>query len=405
MPSNIAVTAIGSLLGRYTNSVVNEQAENSSPILKNKILDKLVKKDKLGIVNIKSGELASVKFIADGGTLPTGGDILPQQGSYFPVANFGRIKIPRLAAATATSKEDAVDIVMEQLDSVGKTMGRQQDRAIIGSQIGSPAAGTSVGATTFLTADSSPWREGMAFEVYNGSTPIEGTSEATLLRVTKVARPVDGVGNTTITFTSAAGSGALIAWLTTYTFHLRGSKGAGSTHISLSDAYSTSASLYGIAASGTEWYGNSDQSGQALTVGVMRSWLTEVIRRRGEEPTCILMNRKNIERYGNQMINQRRFMTGTMDAVGKQVPEFEGLPLERDENLEDGQIFYINKNDIKLHVFREVAADWDGGVSKPMGRQALRPSESEFVYDLQVWGASQLRVERRNGGGQYAVTA
>lgn len=402
--SNIPVTAIGSLLGRYTNSVVNKQAEDSAPLLKNKIIETLDKKDKLGIVNIKAEELASIKFLADGGSLPQGGDVLPVQGTYFPVAFFGRVKIPRLAANTATSKEDAVDIVMEQLDTTGSSMGRQLNRAVYGSQIGAPAATVSAAATTFEVTDSSAWREGMAFEVWNGSSAIEGTSEATLLRVTKVARPVDGVGNTTITFVAAGAGGNLVQWETTYTFHLRGSKAAGAQMVSLADAYSTTAALYGVAASGKEWYGNSDTSGKALTVGTLRSWLTEIVRRRGEEPTAILCNRKNIERYGNQMINQRRFMNGTMDAVGKQVPEFEGLPLKRDENLKDSELFFFNRKDIKLHRFREIAPDFDGGQKKSMGREAMRLSDTEFVYDLQVWGAYNLRVERRNGGGMYTIS-
>jgi hypothetical protein len=404
MSSTIPVTAIGALLGRYTNSVVNEQAEENAPLLKNKIIEKLNKKDKLGVVNVKAGELASIKFLADGGTLPQGADILPQQGTYFPVALFGRVKIPRLAANTATSKEDAVDIVMEQLDTTGKTMGRQLNRSVYGHQIGSPASTVAAASTTFEVADSSAWRVGMSFEVWNGSSAIEGTSEATLCKVSKVARPVDGVGNTTITFTTAGGAGNLVQWETTYTFHIRGSKASGATMVSLADAYSGSASLYGISADSFEWSGNSDSSGKALTVGNLRSWLTEIIRRRGEEPTAILANRKNIERYGNQMINQRRFMNGTMDAVGKQVPEFEGLPFQRDENLKDSELFMFNRNDIKLHVFRDIAPDFDGNAKKSMGREAMLISDSEFVYDLQVWGAYNLRVERRNGGGLYNIT-
>jgi hypothetical protein len=401
----IEVTALGSLLGRYTNSVVNEQANESAPLLKGTALKKLKKKDKLGVVNVKAGELASASFLADGGTLPQGRDILPVQGTYFPIPLFERVRIPRLAAETASSTEDAVDIVMEQLSTAGQTLGRLLDRAIIGTQLGSPAATVAVGSTTFQVADPAPFRVGMALEVWNGATAIEGTTEATLIRVTRIALPVDGIGNTTITFSASGALGVnVVQWLTSYTFQLRGSKQAGATMVSLTDVYNTT-DLYGIAATGNEWSGNVDTSGVPLTVGAMRSWLTTTVRRRGEKPQFILCNRKNEERYSNQMLNNRRFMSGTMDAVGSSSFEFEGIPLFLDENVGDSDLFFLNNKDVQLHVFRDFAPDFDGGAKKSMDRSAMLVSDSEFVYDLQVWGAYNVRAERRNGGGRFVVNA
>lgn len=186
---------------------------------------------------------------------------------------------------------------------------------------------------------------------------------------------------------------------------MRGAKSTNATMVSLSDVFSTSAALYGIAATTQEWSGNSDSTGVALTVGQLRSWLSAIVTRRGEMPTHILLNRKNIERYGNQMINQRRFVSGTMDAVGSQVPEFEGIPLFQDENLQDAELIFFNNKDVKLHEFKALGADFDGGssASKGMSRSALMLSDSEFVYDMQVWGAYNVRAERRNGGGVYAI--
>ena len=404
----IEVTLLGSLMGRFTNKVVNEQANEATPLMKSGTIKKLVKKDKLGVVNISAGEMSGVSFLADGGTLPRGGDSLPVQGTYFLRPLFGRVKIPRLAAEMCQSSEDAVDIVEEQLRVCGQTMGRMLARAMIGSQIGTPAASVSAGDTTFTVADPSPWRNGMNFEVWDGSTAVEGTTEATLLRVTKVAIPVDGVGTTTITFTgSGAGAGSAIAWTTSYTFNLRGSKTTNATMVSLADIASASASLYGVAATGNEWFGVADATAQPVTVGAWRSFLTTIIRRRGEAPSHIFMNRKNLERYSNQMINQRRFVdASTVDPVGKKLPEFEGIPIVTDENIGDAEVFFFNDKDIKLHVGREFAADFDGANKKKMDMSAALISDSEFVYDLQVWGAFNMRAERRNGLGYLSnVTA
>lgn len=391
----IEVSALASLVGRYTNSVVNEQANLAAPFVGKGIIKKLNKPDKVGIVNIKAGEMASVKFLADGATLPVGGDKLPVQGTYLPVGLFGRIRIPRLAAGLASSTEDGIDIVKEQMDSCGKTLGRTLERGIFGSQIGSPTATVNAASTTFTVADASPWRVGMAFEVYNGSTAIEGTTEATILRVASVA--ISETGDSTITFTGSNAGGNAVQWLTTYNFYLRGSQVSGAGMVSMADVCSTSATLYGVAATSNEWSGNTDSTSQPLTVGLLRQSITTLVRRSQEKPDYLVCNRKNEERYSNQLINNRRFMSGKMDAVGGSAVEIEGIPLFLTENLGDSEAILFKQDDVKLHVFRDFKPDFDGQASKGMNNGAMLVSDSEFVYDVQVYGAFNLRAERRNG--------
>jgi hypothetical protein len=396
----IEVSAISALVGRFTNSVVNEQANNAAPLIGKGIIKKLNKPDKVGIVNIKAGELASVKFLADGATLPVGGDKLPVQGTYLPVGLLERITIPRMSAALASSTDDGIDIVKEQMETAGKTLGRQLERGIFGSQIGSPTATVNAASTTFTVADVSPFRVGMAFEVYNGSTAIEGTSEATLLRVVSIA--YSETGDSTITFSGSNAGGNAVQWLTTYTFHLRGSKDSGAQMVSLADVCGTS-TLYGVAATSNEWSGNVDSTSQPLTAGLLRQAITTVVRRRGEKPGVIVSNRKNEERYSNGLLNNRRFMSGTMDAVGGGAFEIEGIPWFTTENIGDSELLMLNKDDLKLHVFRDFSPDFDGQASKGMNRSAMIVSDSSFVYDVQVWGAFNLRAERRNGCYRFSA--
>lgn len=390
----IEAHSISALVGRYTNSVVNEQANEAAPFVGKGIIKKVNKPDKVGVVNIKAGELASAKFLADGGTLPTGRDKAPTQGTYLPVALFERIRIPRLAASLASSLEDGIDIVKEQMDTAGNTLGRVLERGIFGSQIGAPTATVSAAATTFTVADPSPWRVGMGFEVYNSSTAIEGTSEATILQVVKV--DISETGDSTITFSGSNAGGNAVQWETTYTFHLRGSKDTNAIMVSLSDVCGTS-TLYGVAATSNEWYGITDSTSQPLTVGLMRQSITSVVRRRGKKPNYFVCNRKNEERYSNQLINNRRFMSGKMDAVGAANVEIEGIPLFLTENIGDSEALFFNQEDVKLHVFRDFSPDFDGKASKGMNAGAMIVSDTELVYDVQVWGAFNVRAERRNG--------
>ncbi|MBL0320573.1 MAG: hypothetical protein IPP74_14955 [Alphaproteobacteria bacterium] len=87
---------ISALVGRYINSVVNEQANEEFPAMGQGVIKKLKKPDKVGVVNVKAGELSSTSFLADGGTLPTGGSITPSQGTYLPVALMVASRFPVL---------------------------------------------------------------------------------------------------------------------------------------------------------------------------------------------------------------------------------------------------------------------------------------------------------------------
>lgn len=396
----ITVSQITSLVGRYTNEVVEEQVNSETPMIGKGVLKKLKKKDKLGVVNIKSGELQSGGYIADGGSLPSGGDVQPVQGIYSPIGLFARIAIPRIAAALASSTDDGIDIVKEEMDSCGKTIGRLLGRGVAGNQIGTPSALVAVAATTFAVASPSGWRNGMAFEVWNGAAAIEGTTEANLLRVVNVAIPADGVGDCTITFTSAGGGGNLVQWLTTYSFFLRGGKVNAMT--SLQDVCAA-ASLYTIPHTTNDWSANLDATTATLSVPALRSLMTTVVRRRGKKPSHLLCNRRNEERYSNQLINNRRFMSGKMDAVGGAAFEFEGIPLFTDENFDDTDLYFFNDEDVKLHVFKDAAPEFDGGESKGMNRGAVIISDSQLIYDVQVLGIYNLRCERRNGTARMSA--
>lgn len=395
----ITVSQITSLVGRYTNEVVNEQINSETPMVGKGILKKIKKKDKLGIVNVKAGELSSGGYIADGGTLPSGSDVLPVQGTYSPVGLFARIAIPRIAATLASSVDDGIDLVKEEMDSCGKTIGRLLGRGIAGNSLSSPTATVNAAATTFTVASPAGWRVGMAFEVWNGASAIEGTTDANLLRVTNIAIPADGVGDTTITFSTAGGAGNLVQWTTSYTFYLRGGKSNAMT--SMQDI-TAAANLYSITYTTQDWSGNLDSTTTTLSVPAMRSLMTTIVRRRGKKPSHLLCNRRNEERYSNQLINNRRFMSGKMDAVGGAAFEFEGIPVFTDENFDDTDLYFFNDEDVKLHVFKDAAPEFDGGESKGMNRGAVIISDSQLIYDVQVLGIYNLRCERRNGTGRFS---
>lgn len=388
----ITVDQISSLVGRYINSVVNEQANEEFPALGEGVIKKLKKPDKVGIVNVKAGELSSAGFLADGASLLTGSSILPSQGTYLPVALFGRLSIPRVAAGLASSVEDGVDIVKEQMDSLGKTLGRQLARGFFGLSLGSPASQANSGQAVVSLNDVSGFRVGQTVSCYNGASLVES---AIVQSIT-----INAEAPHSVTMTANLGSN----WLTTYVIYMYGSQVSNATMVSLADCTGSSA-LHGIAATGNEWSGITDSTTTTLSVTAMRSLMTTVVRRRGKKPQYVLCNRKNEERYSNQLLNNRRFMGGKMDAVGGAAFEFEGIPVFTDENISDTDLYFFNNEDVKLHVFKDFAPDFDGGGKKGMDRGAMLVSDSNLVYDVQVWGAFNTRCERRNGCARFSALA
>jgi hypothetical protein len=394
----INVAEIRDLISRFGNNMINEQAYIETPFVGKKLKRKKIP-DKIGVVNIKAGPLSSVKFIRDYGTLPQGGSKKPRQGRYDPVGIFGRIEIPRIAAKVVTNTQDGINLVKENIDACSKGLGLTLGLGAIGASIGVPAAQVVAGSTTFTVTDPAPWRVGFGFEVYdpNTSTIMEGDDGSELV-VTKVDMPANGEGNTTITFEgTGAGNGNAVQWETTYKFYIRGTQdGADSKMTDLEDI-TANASLYGVSNTVDEWHGNLDDEEGPLSIERLSKNMVTYRRRRGEKPSFILCNSRNVQRYDDQLINNRRFASGKMDAQGDIPSEYQGVKFFVDEVVKDADAYFVNEKDIALHVFSDFEVEMDGGGSKEMGRGSMLVSDERLIYDTQVLGIFNLRCERRNG--------
>lgn len=126
--------------------------------------------------------------------------------------------------------------------------------------------------------------------------------------------------------------------------------------------------------------------------------LTTNKRRRGrKKPDYVVCNARNLQRYSDQLINNRRFMNGNMDAVGDGSVEFEGMPFAVDENFGDADVYYHRQSDVKLHQWQDFQVEFDGGASPGMDRGALLVSDTNMTYDTQILGIFNMRCTRRNG--------
>lgn len=389
--SNISLTqsVIAALVKRYTNKVLQPQANTRVPFRSEGFLKTHKGKHEQGKVIIDTDEMESMGMVNDNGTLPDGGETSPKAGNYNPAFFLNVINIPRGAAKVIASKADGINLVMRQMKASGKGLGRQLGRAIFATNLGSPTTTvTANSSSTFDIADPSGIRVGMAIEVYSGSTFIER------IRVTKVAIPVDPNDDATVSFTGGGtGSTAANSWTTSYTLHIRGS--FDSEWVPLTDVHADE-DLYSISKDTAEWQGNLQTSVGELTINGMKAFSTLIKTRSGEGWDCLVANSVNCQRYTEMLDSNVRFTQGSAkrDAQGMHY-EFQGKPICEDNNCRRGDLFFHNQDDVLLHQY------WDFEPEVADGGQVL-VSRTRYAYEVQVDGAFNIRCERRNSSGRMS---
>lgn len=401
----ILLTQVGSMLARWNNAILVEQSVENNALIEEGIIPKLNKPHMQGIINVKAGEHGSIGTIANGGTLPTGDDVQPAQASYFGVGMMGRLSIPRETLDAAQGLEDGIDIVKSEMESCGAGLGRQLGAMLYHSgNLGSPATTTTANSsTTFEVADPTGWRVGMAFMLYRGSTPEEGHTEATKMRVTDVARPDPGAGgNTTITFTaSGTGNACSISWLTTDTLYMRG---AYTQSIKSLLDVTAAADLHGVACTVAGWNGTRDATTTTLSIPALDALRVAHRQKRGKAFSKSVTSIANVQRYLNQLQGQIQYVSGKIDSSGMK-PEYYGRPIIEDDNCPDAQWHLVTDGDLQLHVYREFSPEMVGLKKVGMDRAAIIPSDTTNTYDAQIRGTFQLRPNRRNGVASFTALA
>jgi len=157
--------------------------------------------------------------------------------------------------------------------------------------------------------------------------------------------------------------------------------------------------LYNMPTPPTSYTGNTSTLNAPLTAQAMRTMSTLIKRRAGYGWHSLVMNSNNLQRYFENTIATTaalNFLPGetTKDADGgSAVPMFQGLPIIVDENCPDDRMFFFNKDDIKLAEFKGFGPDADGGQDYGM------VDRTKLIYDTQIWGMYNMRVQRRNSMG------
>jgi hypothetical protein len=448
---------IEGLLARFGNEIVNEQVNWATPFVGNGHIQKIKHTHEIGIVRIRSSDgLSSTGQIEDGGLLPQGSNVSFEKGSYMPKIFFTRLSIPRAAAHLAAGGRDGVRLVREEIEVAGRQLGQVLGQAVFRQPILRPygaGAGTT-GITTIdtgavaaayalnterfcrvktlaglyvgqfvscLTATAAP-NQLPQFEITSINFNINQSDDGTPLTDTAGSQLAVGFWTIGLTKRTGAASENIVESGTTDTGAGVPSvdvPGAGQIQVqvlaggtalpvpatstlepmvSLSDCYSNGG-LYGIVQG--NFTGNTTALVNGLTIKSMRDMSTQIKRRAGAGWHMLVMNSSVLQRYfetgvtgpNDTFTNWLPGQTMKDADGGNMMPTFQGQKIVVDENSADEDMYFFNKDDIKLAEFKDFATDKDGGGESGM------VDRRNLIYDTQIWGMYNMRCTRRNSGG------
>jgi len=431
----ITFDEIVQLVARFGNSVVQEEANMAAPFIGKGTIKKEKHTGHVGIVNLKSGGIASTRFLKDGATLPNASNKDIFQLSYHPKALFSRLSVPRIAALTAISKQDGVNLVREQMQTVGEDLGRTLGRALfaetLGTTTGDDTAAASIvefGATQAAAGaaiDVSGYRVGQVVAGLVSTGPADLWGRVTAVNHNQGTGAGAGIGGTVTMFLTtddpglSATPGGTPAGTPTVdgsasTPHLAGTEdldvGGGNSDnaiVSLLDAASSTVVTGTIGEAGNysdasaantpDYKGNQATSGGDPDdyVSEMDTLSANITTRAGKPWTHTVMSSLTLAKYVSSLVAQRRFSGGDPAEGTFTKATYMGKPMIADENMVDDTILFFNDKDAKLAVWRETAPDSDG-------KSAAMVSDSSFIYDTQLFGLYNTRITKRSCLGKLS---
>jgi len=282
----------------------------------------------------------------------------------------------------------------EEIKGLRQTLSKDMNRQTYGTNAGKLATATAAGTTTtFVVADAGAQylEEGMFVDIFTSADAVR-VADATITSITSAG------GNTTVTFTPAAGvasaSGDYITRDNNRTKEITG----------LSQIVSDTGVVYNIdPAVTTVWKSYVDQNGgtnRPLSEGLMIKLVDEIRKRGGGTPTVLFSNLGVRRSYFNLLVQQRRYSNTT---------EFEGgfkglafttdngdIPLVADYDCLPNRIFAVNEKELKLYN----AGDWSFMNRDGSNWQRIITSAGNFdAYGCTLYKYCELGTHRRNAHG------
>lgn len=282
----------------------------------------------------------------------------------------------------------------EEMKGLRQSLSKDLNRQAYGTTAGKLATATAAGTTTtFVVADAGAQylEVGMFVDIFTSADAVR-VADAEITAISSAG------GNTTVTFTPAAGvasaSGDYITRDNSRNKEITG----------LSNIVAASGAVYNIdPATEPVWksYVNSNGgTNRALSEGLMITLVDEVRRQGGGTPTVLFSNLGVRRSYFNLLVQQRRYSN---------TKEFEGgfsglafttdngeIPMVADYDCLPNKIFAVNEKELKIYE----AGDWSFMNRDGSNWQRVITSAGAFdAYSCTLYKYMELGTHRRNAHG------
>lgn len=296
-----------------------------------------------------------------------------------------------LAKTNTQAFASALDTEMEGLrQSLAKDLNRQ----VYGDGSGKIAVATAAGTTTtFVVADASAQylEEGMFVDIFT-SADASRVADVTITSV------VSSGGNTTVTFSPAAGVATAVG------DYITRDNSNGKEITGLKAIVNNSGLLYNVdPATVSVWKSTVASNGgtlRALSEGLLIKLIDDIRKSGGGTPTVLFSNLGVRRAYFNLLVQQRRYSNTT---------EFEGgfkglafttdngdIPFVSDYDSPPNQVVALNEKEVKQYN----AGDWEFMNRDGSNWQRTVTSAGNFdAYNCTLYKYMELGTHRRNAHG------
>lgn len=285
-----------------------------------------------------------------------------------------------------------VSVLQQELDGLRQTLSKDMNRQTYGTSAGILATATAAGSTTtFVTtdADAQYLEVGMILDIFDDSAA--GLMTGGPFEITALA---SAGGNTTVTFTGAAGAATASA----DTLHREGSRNLET--IGLEEIVADTGTLYNInPATEPVWKSVVNDNGgtlRALSEGLMIQTADDV-RKNGGKTTVIFTSMGVRRAYFQLLVQQRKYVNTKKFEGGFTGLEFTTdageIPVISDWDCQPNRMYFVNEKELKL--YRE--ADWSFMNRDGSNWQRKITSAGKFdAYETMMYKYCQLGTHRRN---------
>lgn len=295
-----------------------------------------------------------------------------------------------------TNRQAFASALDQEVNGMREGLKKDVNRQVYGTTKGVLATATALGTTTTMitTNGGAQYLEiGMYVDFYQADD--DPATTGTNKEITNIQADTPAAGQTTITFTTAAGEAIAVGYYATRAGN-RNKEKTGFESIVIGNGTGGGA-LYNI--THAVWTGNVDSTAGALSEGRMIS-MVHKIRTRGGRTTVGFCSLGVQRAYFNLLVQQRRYTDTTEFAGGFKGLAFtvdgQDIPIVPDFDCQPGRLYFMNENEIKLYQ----AGEWS--FMDRDGSRWTRVTDANGRYDAylaDLYKYCELGTHRRNSHG------